>query len=506
MADHLEVEETFEAPVGGDLPVLSGLPEVVAVTGPEQVELEATYFDTAGLDLVGAGITLRRRVGGEDEGWHVKLPTDTGRWEVHQPVGGDDSVPSAMLSVLDGVTRGRALEPVALVRTHRAVHRLHAADDTLLAEVCDDRVTAQSPPGGVETPRSWREWEVELVAGDTGLLTAVGTRLSEAGAQHADVQSKLVRALGDRAPSAALSTEAGTRSQDRTAAALVDEWIRGLVGQLRRYDPLVRADAPDAVHTMRVAIRRLRSALATYRPLLDRQVTDPLRIDLRWISGVLGDARDAEVLRERLLADLDHLPPEDVRGPIRDFLDEELAKAYRRAHERAVESMSTDRYLGLLDRLDQLVDDPPRRGGGGKDGPAVLRRRVRHDWKRLAGRVDALDGMSGEEYVTGLHEVRKAAKRARYAAEPLVPVAGKDAKRFVKAMKGLQSSLGRHQDSVVVEEQLRLLADRAAAAGVNAFTLGRLQPPVEADAAEQQARFPSDWRRASRKRLRTWTR
>ena len=114
--------------------------------------------------------------------------------------------------------------------------------------------------------------------------------------------------------------------------------------------------------------------------------------------------------------------------------------------------------------------------------------------------------MSGEEYVTGLHEVRKAAKRARYAAEPLVPVAGKDAKRFVKAMKGLQSSLGHHQDSVVVEEQLRLLADRAAAAGVNAFTLGRLQPPVEADAAEQQARFPSDWRRASRKRLRTWTR
>ena len=87
MADHLEVEETFEAPVGSDLPVLSGLPGVASVTGPEQVELEATYFDTAGLDLVGAGITLRRRVGGEDEGWHVKLPTGTGRWEVHHPAG-----------------------------------------------------------------------------------------------------------------------------------------------------------------------------------------------------------------------------------------------------------------------------------------------------------------------------------------------------------------------------------------------------------------------------------
>jgi CHAD domain-containing protein len=346
---------------------------------------------------------------------------------------------------------------------------------------------------------------VELVGGDPGLLAAVATRLSAAGARDAVAQSKLARALGDRVPSAALPTEAVDATRDGTAAALVDERIRGLVGRLHGYDPLVRADAPDAVHAMRVAIRRLRSALATYRPLLDRQVTDPLRIDLRWVSAVLGDARDAEVLRERLLADLDDLPPEDVRGPIRDFLDEELAAAYRRAHERAVESMSTDRYLGLLDRLDELVEDLSRRGGDSDDGPAVLRRRVRHDWKRLAHKVDALDGLSDEEYVEGLHEVRKAAKRARYAAEPLVPVDGKDAKRFAKAMKGLQSSLGRHQDSVVVEEQLRLLADRAAAAGVNAFTLGRLQPPVEAEAVEQQARFPSDWRRASRKKLRAWT-
>ena len=222
---------------------------------------------------------------------------------------------------------------------------------------------------------------MELAGGDTGPPRCRGHAPERSGGAGCRHPVEAVRALGDRAPSAALTTEADTTSQDRTAAALVDERIRGLVGQLRRYDPLVRADAPDAVHAMRVAIRRLRSALATYRPLLDRQVTDPLRIDLRWISGVLGDARDAEVLRERLLADLDDLPPEDVRGPIRDFLDEELAKAYRRAHERAVESMSTDRYLGLLDRLDQLVDDPPRRGGGGKDGPAVLRRRVRHDWE-----------------------------------------------------------------------------------------------------------------------------
>ncbi len=104
-----------------------------------------------------------------------------------------------------------------------------------------------------------------------------------------------------------------------------------------------------------------------------------------------------------------------------------------------------------------------------------------------------------------LHEVRKAAKRARYAAEPLVPLDGQDAERFVKRMKRLQSSLGRYQDSAVVREKLGPLADGAAAAGENTFTFGRLLSTVEADPAEHRARFPEKWHRASRKRLRRWT-
>ena len=62
---------------------------------------------------------------------------------------------------------------------------------------------------------------------------------------------------------------------------------------MRRLDPAVRLDADDAVHKMRVAVRRLRSTLATYRRLLDRDVTEPLRDELKWLGGVLGAVRDA---------------------------------------------------------------------------------------------------------------------------------------------------------------------------------------------------------------------
>lgn len=505
MGNNLEVEQTFEAPSVDDGLTLTGLPRVATVAGPESLELEATYLDTPDLDLARAGITLRRRLGGEDEGWHLKLPTGAGRWEVHEPVGEGVVVPPAFRSMLRAVTRGAPVEPIALVRTHRAVHRLRAEDGTVLAELTDDRVTAQSPPDGSETPRSWREWEVELVDGDADFLAEVSTRLGQAGAHRAEVQSKLMRALGDRAPQAVPAADAGDRRGDGQATGVVRARIGALVSELRSYDPLVRADVPDAVHRMRVAVRRLRSALATYRPLVDRRITDPLRADLKWLGGVLGDARDAEVLRERLLADVDDLPTDEVRGRVRDFIDVELEADYEHARARAVESMSTDRYLGLLDRLQELVDDPPWEQGAGTEDLGWLLQRVRDDWKRLAHRVAALDDRSTEVYAAGLHEVRKAAKRARYAAEPLVPLAGKDAKRFVKSMKQLQSSLGRHQDNVVAHKQLANLADRAAAAGENAFTFGRLQSTIEADAAEQRARFPEDWQRARRKKLRRWT-
>lgn len=293
--------------------------------------------------------------------------------------------------------------------------------------------------------------------------------------------------------------------RDDPPAAVVGERLRELVGELRRYEPLAREDAPDAVHQMRVQVRRLRSALATYRPLLDRDLTDPVRAELKWLGVSLGQARDLEVVREQVVEGLSDLGPRDGIDRVVEFVDRQLGAAHARAHRRFVETMSSTRYVDLLDRLEQLAAAPPWRADAPLADPGVLRRRVRHDWRRLDHRVTALGELSAAQQDAGLHEVRKAAKRARYAAEPLVRSDGAPAKRFVKAMKMLQSSLGRHQDEILVGGYLGDLADRATTAGMSAVALTALQDSVAREAARERARFPREWERASRKRLRRWT-
>ena len=134
-----------------------------------------------------------------------------------------------------------------------------------------------------------------------------------------------------------------------------------------------------------------------------------------------------------------------------------------------------------------------------------LPRRVRHDYKRLTRRVESSGHAHDEaDYSRRLHEVRKAAKRVRYAVEPLVPLHGKDARRLAKAMKKVQSVLGDHQDGAVTRIALRHLSDRAAAEGVNAYSFGILDIRQEQLAADKQAQFSATWERASRKKLRRW--
>ena len=86
-----------------------------------------------------------------------------------------------------------------------------------------------------------------------------------------------------------------------SAGSAVQAHLAEQVAELVARDPQTRRDRRTRLHRMRVATRRLRSALATFRPLLDRTRTDPLREELRWLAGVLGAARDAEVMHARLL-------------------------------------------------------------------------------------------------------------------------------------------------------------------------------------------------------------
>src|SRR6478735_1750151 len=146
---HVEIETKLDLPADVALPRLTNRKQLMAVglpaVGPDiSYELDATYYDTAGLDLLRTRLTLRRRIGGEDEGWHLKLPdTGLGRTEVTMPLGDDDHrVPEPLADLVRGAARGRVLVPVARLQNHRVVRHLLDDAGERRIEVADDTVTA----------------------------------------------------------------------------------------------------------------------------------------------------------------------------------------------------------------------------------------------------------------------------------------------------------------------------------------------------------------------------
>src|SRR5215469_11591625 len=214
--EFIETERKYDAAADFALPDLAGLDGVAAVTGPRTYRLRAVYFDTPDFSLLKAKITLRRRTGGEDAGWHLKLPAGAdSRREVHAPLGRSTrKVPARLAELVTRWTGGRPLQPIARLATTRRVRWLAGQDGQVLAEVADDLVIGSlpgpGPAGGTgaaaSSPRDpgrpewreasrWREVEVELGAGRRGLLDSVGDALQRAGAVPSSAASKLSRLL-----------------------------------------------------------------------------------------------------------------------------------------------------------------------------------------------------------------------------------------------------------------------------------------------------------------------
>jgi inorganic triphosphatase YgiF len=202
LTEHLEIESKFDVDTGFVVPDLTAVANGSGVTEPEVRLLAAHYFDTSDLRLIAAKITLRRRTGGPDEGWHLKLPAGAGsRREMQAPLGDSDTaVPPQLASLVSERVRGEPLRVVAVLETRRTVRNLTGADGENLAEVADDLVTGRVPGPGDDPgePVTWREIEVELVSGGPEILAATRDRLVAAGARPSRFPSKLVRLLGTR--------------------------------------------------------------------------------------------------------------------------------------------------------------------------------------------------------------------------------------------------------------------------------------------------------------------
>ncbi|MFF8370740.1 CHAD domain-containing protein [Streptomyces lydicus] len=545
MADTVrEIERKYEADNTTQLPDLAGVGRVAAVVEQGVEDLDALYYDTPDQRLTSAGITLRRRTGGRDAGWHLKLPAGPGeREEIRAPL--SDVPPPELTSLVRARVLDGGLVPVVRLRTRRTVRELRDAAGAPLAEVAVDEVWAW-PAGEVEKPGAaglagrtearWREIEVELTGGgerDPGLLDDAERALAAVGVRPASAPSKLARALeetglrparpGDRTGSvdrrkdgeAARRKNFGKKASRKkdsgkkgsggkgTAGDLVLDYVREQLRVIVELDPAVRRDVPDSVHRMRVATRRLRSAFRSYTKVLDREVTAPVGGELKWLAAELGVERDREVLTDRLVTAVAEAPRTLRLGPVDARLRIWSERHRAASRERVLAALDGDRYLALLKTLHALLEDPPLRPGAGRPAPEIAARAVLKDYRRLARRVrTALDAPAGQDRDVALHRARKAAKRTRYAAEAARPALGRPAKKFAKRVKRVQQLLGDHQDSVVARGALRELATQAQQAGEGGFTFGLLYGREEARAADRERELPRVWKKASRRKRR----
>jgi CHAD domain-containing protein len=492
----LETERKYDVEDGTTLPPLGDLPGVGRVDTPAEQLLVAEYFDTDDFLLASRQITLRRRTGGGDAGWHLKLPSSPDeRKEYREPLGPEtDDVPEPLLRLVRVHVRDRALAPVARLRTRRTVHRLCDNHEGVLADFSDDHVQAETLVPE-QTTQHWREWEIELIDGSTDLLEAGQDMLTAAGVQRSAHGSKLTRALGEYLPPTVETPPPPKRKG--AASAVVLAYIREQVQALEAQDPLVRLDAHDAVHRMRVATRRMRSGLATYRKLLDDADTvNFLRGELKWLAGVLGEARDAEVMHQRLKDMIAEEPVELILGPVTRRVDVELGASYQQAHAKALEELNGQRYFRLLDALESLLASPPLTKLGSRVAHKVIPKLIKRDAKRLRAAVrEAEKRPAGSSEDPALHEARKRGKRLRYAAEAAVPIGRKKAVRLADAAHGVQKILGDHQDSVVTRDLLRRLGVEAFLQGENGFSYGRLHALEQSVAVDSEARFYRLWKK-----------
>ena len=306
------------------------------------------------------------------------------------------------------------------------------------------------------------------------------------------------------------TTRAAGNGRDRlhagsTAGEVVLAYLRDHTARLRALDAAVRRDEPDAVHQMRVTARRLRGAMQAFPALWPPGETDHLKDELKWLGQILGEARDAEVLGEYLAADLDRVPAELVLGPVKARFTVHFAPQEAAARDAVIGALDSGRYRALLGALGELLAAPPRTPAARAPARDVLPDAVARAYRRVKRRMRrARRAPEGPRRDAALHEARKAAKRARYAAEAVTPVSGKKARRLAKRMRAVQSALGDHHDAVMAQATARDIGVRAHLAGENSFSFGLLHERAHRDALESEDRAWHAWKRARRPKAVKW--
>lgn len=481
------------------------------VQRPSQ-HLWTIYFDTSDLRLWQRGLSLRHRTGKDAGGgtWTLKLPAgpDQGsgptvdRTEMSWS-GDKAAVPPQARSLLSGLLRGARLDEVTELDTTRRRLIVHDAQGTPCGEIDDDTVTVV---GGGGDGRQFRQLEVEWKGDRSAVLDAVLHQLRRAGARLSN-EPKLAVALG-QAPGPARPATGRLGTRDRLDA-VIEASISDALARLLDHDYVLRVDPADppshAVHQARVATRRLRSDLKTMRAALDPQWLDDTRAELKWLGGVLGRVRDADVLTGHILEESELREESGATDRGEAELRRQLDQQRRSAVKDLAGVLAGSRYLDLLDRLTAASREAPF--------ASVLPGQVQAE----ARAADVLPDLVGRQWRTVRHRVKKAgkhptdrqlhririgAKQLRYAAEVAAPVIGSKARRTAKAAAKLQTVLGEHHDAVAADQWLRGEVSRLSPAA--SFTAGRLSAGQQRRQAKLRRRWRTVWTELEEKKVTHW--
>ena len=476
------------------MPDMAGLYDGVEALEPQTRTFTTVYFDTDDLRLTRWGCVLRYR---DAEGWAVKLPGHTqgallvrGEYTFE---GTRARPPADALDLLRAYIRTAPVAAVARLRSVRTAVGLSTMDGLNAGEVVDDEVSVLD---GTRVAARFREVEVELAdAAPESLLESVLVRLRAAGASGSSMP-KIVRALGPPAEEPA-ELSAG-RPAARTVGDLVATALSAPTVDLLRGDAGVRLGGdPEAVHVARVATRRLRSGLRTFRSVLEPSWAARLRDELGWLAAELGPVRDVDVMMSVLEAGVLRLPEQD-RSAASSLL-ERLERESDGARTRLLEAMASDRYVLLLDDLVLACREPAVLPQAAGLSAVSLGSLMEGPWDRLE---DACGKLGPQPKDRQLHRVRILAKRARYTAEALTPAFGQRAESFAAAAAVLQGVLGAHHDAVITADWLRRQVP--ALQVQSAFAAGMIAERQLEVAQRLRAAWRAKWRKLDRPRVRFW--
>jgi len=500
MATFREVERKVRVDDAFDIsPVLGNLGDFRARRGPA-FTMHADYYDTDELTLFRWRITLRRREGGVDQGWHLKLPVTGGhpgdRDEVRLEL--TDHVPARLADIVSPLIGDKPLKAQVIVETLRTPVSIVDVDGRMLAEVVDDQVTVRLPG---QPDSHFREIEVEAAdASDAASLTCmdivVEKFLSAGGSLGSS--SKAASALGARVGGECDVPEATLPSSHVMAVDVLRVAISSGVRALLLADVDIRRDAPDAAHAMRVAARRLRAFLHTYGEFFDPEWRDRISEELAWLASELGSIRDTEVLLQRLL---DHSGAlgDDEAERAREFLDARIGQRLGSARASALAALRSDRHQYLIEDLVDAASNPSALPLAYADYSTLMPKLAAAAWDEFRNAVRKLDIDSPS---VEWHHARILAKRARYAMEALAPLEGKAVKRLAHALAIATDLLGIHQDAFVAQEALASLAAAPGTSGGIGLLLGRLYEYESDEEILDRFRFMEAWpdiKKAARK-------